>query len=181
MKAIIFLAEGFEEIEAIAPIDILRRAGIEVVTVSVSDKNDVCGSHGILIKADALFKEIDFSTADLLCLPGGMPGTKNLDNHQELKDLIVRHANSGKNLGAICAAPSILGKLGLLNGKEAICFPGFEDQLIGAKLSNKKVVRDGNIVTAKAAGVAVEFALKLVEILKGKSASDQVAASIFAN
>jgi 4-methyl-5(b-hydroxyethyl)-thiazole monophosphate biosynthesis len=181
MKAIIFLAEGFEEIEAIAPIDILRRGGIEVITVSISNKNEVYGSHGIPVKADTLFKEIDFSTADLLCLPGGMPGTKNLDNHQELKDLIVRHANSGKNLGAICAAPSILGKLGLLNGKEAICFPGFEDQLIGAKLSNKKVVRDGNIVTAKAAGVAVEFDLKLVEILKGKLVSDQVAASIFAN
>jgi len=180
MKAMVFLADGFEEIEAIAPIDIMRRAGIEVTTISVTTTKEVRGAHDILLQADCLFGQIDFSNADLLFLPGGMPGTKNLEAHVGLKQLLLKHANEGKKLAAICAAPSILGKLGLLKGKEAVCFPGFEETLKGAILSDKKVVQSGNIITGKAAGAAVEFGLKLVENLKGKSAAEQVGSSIFA-
>ncbi|HOF98655.1 MAG TPA: DJ-1/PfpI family protein [Paludibacteraceae bacterium] len=180
MKAMVFLADGFEEIEAIAPIDIMRRAGIEVTTISVSREKEVRGAHGVLVEADRLFEEVSFSDADLLFLPGGMPGTKNLNAHDGLKQLLLKHANEGKKLAAICAAPSILGELGLLKGKEAVCFPGFEETLKGAIVSDKKVVQSGNIITGKAAGAAIEFALKLVENLKGKSAAEQVGLSIFA-
>ena len=180
MKAMVFLADGFEEIEAIAPIDIMRRAGIEVTTISVSREKEVRGAHGVLVEADRLFEEVSFSDADLLFLPGGMPGTKNLNAHDGLKQLLLKHANEGKKLAAICAAPSILGELGLLKGKEAVCFPGFEETLKGAIVSDKKVVQSGNTITGKAAGAAIEFALKLVENLKGKSAAEQVGLSIFA-
>jgi 4-methyl-5(b-hydroxyethyl)-thiazole monophosphate biosynthesis len=180
MKTMVFLADGFEEIEAIAPIDIMRRAGIEVTTISVSREKEVRGAHGVLVEADRLFEEVSFSDADLLFLPGGMPGTKNLNAHDGLKQLLLKHANEGKKLAAICAAPSILGELGLLKGKEAVCFPGFEETLKGAIVSDKKVVQSGNIITGKAAGAAIEFALKLVENLKGKSAAEQVGLSIFA-
>ncbi len=178
MKAFVFLADGFEEIEAIAPIDILRRADIEVMTVSVSTDKTVRGAHGISVIADQLFSEADFSIMDLLILPGGMPGTANLDAHSGLKNLIRKHLEQNKKTGAICAAPSILGKIGLLEGKEAICYPGFENQLLGATLSDKKVVKSGEIITAKGAGVALEFAFKLVEELKGKGVANRVSDSI---
>ena len=178
MKVYLFLADGFEEIEAIAPVDIFRRAGIEVITVSISDEKLVRGAHNISLMADALFSETDFLENDLLYLPGGMPGTKNLDAHEGLKKLLLKQASSNKKIAAICAAPSILGKLGLLNGKEAICYPGFEDQLTGAVLSKEKVVKSGAISTAKGAGVAIQFSLKLVEELKGKQAADKIADSI---
>jgi len=178
MKAYIFLADGFEEIEAIAPIDIFRRAKIEVATVSISENRIVQGAHGIPVIADFLFTQTDFSDNDILYLPGGMPGTKNLDAHTGLKDLINKQIADNKNLAAICAAPSILGKMGLLEGKEATCYPGFEDQLHGAILSKNKIVKSGNIYTAKGAGVAVQFALKLVEELKGRKEAQKLADSI---
>jgi 4-methyl-5(b-hydroxyethyl)-thiazole monophosphate biosynthesis len=178
MKVFIFLADGFEEIEAIVPIDIFRRAEIEAVTISVSSSKLVRGAHNISVFVDRLFSETDFTENDLLYLPGGMPGTKNLDEHQGLKNLLEKQANEKKNIAAICAAPSILGKMGLLKGKEAICYPGFENQLTGAILSNDKLVTSAFISTAKGAGVAIEFALKLVENLKGKQIAEKVAASI---
>jgi 4-methyl-5(b-hydroxyethyl)-thiazole monophosphate biosynthesis len=178
MKAFVFLADGFEEIEAIAPIDILRRAEIDVITVSISDKYEVCGAHGIQVVADSLFSENDFSENDLLFLPGGMPGTKNLDEHDGLRKLILSQVGQGKNMAAICAAPSILGKLGLLKGKEAICYPGFENLLHGATLSTANVVQAGSIITAKGPGVAVDFALKLVEVLKGKDKATEIRKAI---
>ena len=178
MKVYIFLADGFEEIEAIAPIDIFRRAKIEVTTVSISENKIVQGAHGIPVIADYLFTETDFSDNDILYLPGGMPGTKNLDAHNGLKTLISKQMSENKNIAAICAAPSILGKMNLLNGKEAICYPGFEDQLEGAILSDNKIVKSGNIYTAKGAGVAVQFALKLVEELKGREVAQDLANSI---
>jgi 4-methyl-5(b-hydroxyethyl)-thiazole monophosphate biosynthesis len=181
MQVSVFLANGFEEMEAITPIDILRRADIKVNTISISDNYEVCGAHGIKIIADYLFDDVDFSKSDLLFLPGGMPGTKNLDGHEGLKNLIINHFNLGKNIAAICAAPSILGKLGILEGKEAICYPGFENQLLGATLSENKVVKSGTIITAQGAGVAVDFALKLVEELKGKLVADKIASSICCN
>jgi len=178
MKVFIFLADGFEEIEAIVPIDIFRRANFDVTTISISNEKNVTGAHGISIIADNLFNETDFSKNDLLYLPGGMPGTKNLDAHQGLKELLLNQASENKKIAAICAAPSILGKLGLLAGKEAICYPGFENQLVGAILSNEKIVKSGFINTAKGAGVAVQFALKLVEELTDIQTADKIAESI---
>ena len=178
MNVFIFLADGFEEIEAITPIDIFRRAGIEVTIISVTAEKLVRGSHNISILADKLFSEADYSANDLLYLPGGMPGTRNLGAHEGLKALILKQAGDNKKIAAICAAPSVLGKLGLLKGKEAICYPGFEDQLDGAILSKEKIVESGSISTAKGAGVALRFALKLVEILKGKALAEQIALSV---
>lgn len=178
MKVFIFLADGFEEIEAIAAIDIFRRAEIDVTTVSISKEKAVRGAHNITVMADSLFAKTDFSENDLLYLPGGMPGTRNLDAHEGLKNLLLKQADDNKKIAAICAAPSILGKLGLLNGKEAICFPGFENQLAGAILSKEKIVKSGKISTAKGAGVAVQFALKLVEELKGRTIADKIAVAI---
>ncbi|MDP4238071.1 MAG: DJ-1/PfpI family protein [Bacteroidota bacterium] len=178
MKVYLFLADGFEEIEAIAPIDIFRRAAIEVSTISISKEKLVRGAHNIPVLADSLFDEVDFSDNDLLYLPGGMPGTKNLDAHEGLKRLLQKQAGEKKPIAAICAAPSILGKMGLLKGEEAICFPGFENQLTGALLSKEKIVKSGIFSTAKGAGVAVQFALKLVEELKGKTLAEQLSASI---
>ena len=178
MQVFVFLADGFEEIEAITPIDILRRANIEVNTVSISHSKEVSGAHGIKVLADSLFSEVDYSKGDMFILPGGMPGTKNLDAHEGLKELICKQVQQGKNVAAICAAPSILGKLGLLVGKEAVCYPGFENQLLGAKLTENKVVESGRIITAKGAGVAVKFSLILVEILVGKATADKISNSI---
>lgn len=178
MKIFLFLAEGFEEIEAVAPIDIFRRADIEVTTVSVTSDKVVCGAHGISVVADVVFAEMDFSGDYLLFLPGGMPGTANLDQHEGLRNLILTHAEKGNNIAAICAAPSILGKLGLLKGKEAICYPGFESQLLDAEISESTVVKSGSIYTAKAAGVAIEFALRIVEDIKGVEVAQKIARAI---
>ncbi|MHB9056038.1 MAG: DJ-1 family glyoxalase III [Paludibacteraceae bacterium] len=177
-KVFIFLADGFEEIEAIAPIDILRRAEIDVVTVSISDSNIVSGAHGIKVEADQLFTNTDFSFNDLLVLPGGGVGTQNLGAHNELKALLLKQHSEGKQIAAICAAPSVLGQLGILSGKEAISYPGFENQLKGAIISKNTVVKDKNIITGKGPGVAVSFALKIVETLKGKNIADKVADSL---
>ncbi|MFV0390693.1 MAG: DJ-1 family glyoxalase III [Paludibacteraceae bacterium] len=177
----IFLADGFEEIEAIAPIDILRRAEIDVTTVSISADKTVEGAHGVKILADKIFSEVDCSTSDLLLLPGGGVGTQNLSQHTGLHALLQKQHEEGKLVAAICAAPSVLGKLGILEGKEAICYPGFEDKLTGATLSGNTVVKDGNIITGKGPGVAVPFALKIVEALKGKLIADEVAEALMIN
>ncbi|MFZ4582682.1 MAG: DJ-1 family glyoxalase III [Paludibacter sp.] len=179
MQIYLFLAEGFEEIEAIAPIDIFRRAGLEVTTISITNQKSVTGAHGITVMADNIFSEQEFVENSFLFLPGGLPGTTNLDNHEALKSLIQSHANRGNNIAAICAAPSILGKLGILKNQEAICYPGFENQLIQATLSKKDVVSSNNIYTAKAAGSAIEFALKIVTDLKGKEIADTIRSGMF--
>jgi 4-methyl-5(b-hydroxyethyl)-thiazole monophosphate biosynthesis len=181
VKAFLFLADGFEEIEAITPIDILRRAEIDIETISISNKNEVIGAHKIKLLADKLFSETNFSECDILILPGGIPGTKNLEAHQGLKSLLEKHYNQGKSIAAICAAPSILGGLGILNGKDATCYPGFEHTLIGAQLSKNNVVKSGKIITAKGAGTALEFSLKIVEELKGSSLADKITTTICAN
>lgn len=174
----VFLADGFEETEAIAPIDMMRRAGLDVVTVGI--KNDgVKSSHGVPVLCDITDMQVELDERlQLIVLPGGMPGTLNLEANpvvQRAIDYCVEHEIS---IGAICAAPSILGKKGLLSGKEAICFPGFEKFLADARLSDKKVVTDGIFTTAAGAGVAVEFGLELVKVLKGKEESDSVRAAI---
>jgi protein deglycase len=181
MHIYLFLAEGFEEIEAVAPLDIFRRAGLDVTTVSVSGSKIVKGAHAISIEADALFEELNFGTDSLLFLPGGLPGTYNLEKHEALKVLLQKQSEKKGLLAAICAAPSVLGKMGFLKGKEAICYPGFENQLEKATISNNKIVRSDNVFTAKAAGVAIQFALKIVEDLKGKETAEKIASAIYLN
>lgn len=179
MKRIhLFLAPGFEEIEAIATIDILRRAGLDVSSVSITGDLKVTGAHGISVEADCLYPEIDFSQAEMLVLPGGMPGTKNLNVHEGLKAALTQHAKAGKPLAAICAAPMILGQLGLLDGKEATCYPGNEVHLKGATLSEYMVVQDGNIITASGPGVAAEFALQIVEHFLGEEKMEEISKAL---
>ncbi|MCB9018090.1 MAG: DJ-1 family glyoxalase III [Paludibacteraceae bacterium] len=165
VKIFVFLAAGFEETEALAPTDVLRRAGFETVLVSVMGQLAVTGSHGITVMADSLFEETDFSEGIMLVLPGGMPGTRNLEGYSPLISLIDKFAKEGKKLAAICAAPSIFGNMGLLKGKEATCYPGYEDTLKGAEFKKENVVVSGQFVTARGAAVSVEFGLRLLEVL----------------
>ena len=166
-KVAVFLAEGFEEIEALGTIDILRRAKIEVKTVSVSNDKKVTGAHDIDVMVDKLFTETDFSEIDVLVLPGGMPGAKNLNEHEGLKNLLSEFNSKEKMIAAICAAPMVLGGLNMLNGKKATCYPGFEPELIGAKITDEKVTVDENIITGKGPGLVFHFALELVEKIAG--------------
>lgn len=179
----VFLANGFEEIEALAPVDLLRRAGHEVRTVAVGcgDDTKVAGAHGIEVIAN--LRESDFCDVmpAVVILPGGMPGTTNLEESITVWSAANNCVAHGGLLCAICAAPSIIGKAGLLDGKRATCFPGFEEYLVGATVVDKKVVVDGNVITAKGMGCANEFALAIIEHLDGKEKADEIAASIFFN
>jgi len=174
-KVALILAVGFEEIEALTPVDVLRRANIEVTTISITDSKLVTGAHNITIVTDTTFKESDFNLFDAIILPGGMPGTNNLNAHQELKELLINFSKNNKLIGAICAAPLVLGELGLLKNKSAICYPGFEQHLIGANLINQSVVKDTNIVTANGVGAAMQFALYLVEELLDAKVAKSIA------
>ncbi len=168
----VFLANGFEECEALAPIDILRRAGFNVITVGVNGKTAV-GSHNITVICDITTDEVTFENLEAVILPGGMPGTLNLENDKTMQKAIDFANDNGLLIGAICAAPSILGHKSLLDGKKATCFPGFEKDLLGATVTNTSVVRDGNIITAKGAGVAFKFGFELLAYLKDeKTATD---------
>lgn len=172
---LVFLAQGFEEIEALTCIDILRRGGLEVKSVSIHQDKLVEGAHGIVVQADMLFDEIPLD-AQALVLPGGMPGTLHLKAHQGLCTLLLSYANQeDKSIAAICAAPSILGELGILKSKKATCYPGFENQLIAAKVSRRSVVKDGNLITANGPGHAMDFALKLLEHLAGRDQAKAIA------
>lgn len=170
----LFLAEGFEEIEAITVIDILRRADILVQVVSVTGELIVSGSHKISILADCLFEEHNFINTDMLVLPGGMPGTNGLDVHLGLRELLLDFAKQEKPLAAICAAPLVLGNLGLLKNKKATCYPGFEAHLVGALLQDNEVVSDGAFITSKGPGTAISFALEIVKTLIGKKKVDEL-------
>lgn len=174
-KIAVHLATGFEEIEAITIIDVLRRANLEVKTVSMTESIEVIGGHQIPVIADVLFSELDYSTIDAMVLPGGMPGAKNLDRHQGLQKQILQFNNNKKLLGAICAAPLVLGHLGILNGKKAVCYPGFETELHGAEILKTPTAVSGNIVTGRGVGTALRFALQLVEQLSGKEKSNELA------
>jgi len=170
----IFLADGFEELEALNPVDVLRRAQIPVTTVGVGGKT-VTGSHNIPVICDRTVDEItSFEDMEMVVLPGGMPGTVNLENHPVVQKVLDQAAEKEIWIGAICAAPSVLGHKGLLNGKKAVCFPGFEDALQGAELSQQSVCIDGHIITAKGAGVALPFALTLVKCLKGDAVAQNI-------
>lgn len=163
----LFLAEGFEEIEALTPIDILRRADVPVKTVGVGGKT-VTGAHGIPVVADITDDDADFGDIDAVILPGGMPGTLNLKSSRKVELAILKATENDRLIAAICAAPMILGTLGLLNNREAVCFPGFEDELKGATISEKPVCKSGNIITACGAGVAAEFGFAILSYLKNE-------------
>ena len=178
-KSFLFLADGFEECEAIAPIDMLRRGGVEVVTVSVTGRRDVTGANDICVITDKLFDECDFAAADMLILPGGMPGAQHLNEHEGLKNLIVRLSAQNKWIAAICAAPMVLGGLGLLKGRKATCYPGFESKLTGATCSTEAVEIDGNIITGKGPGYACNFGCALLTALMGKETAQNVWAGMF--
>ena len=164
MKTIfVFLADGFEEVEALAPVDVLRRAGLTVETVSVMEGPVVVGAHGVPVVADSMFGDIALKDAQMLLLPGGMPGASNLDTHEGLDSMIRAFASEGKDLAAICAAPLVFGKRGLLEGRKATCYPGFEEFLKGAEYTATLVEQDGNIITGKGPGAAMDFAFAIVE------------------
>lgn len=167
-----FLASGFEDIEALAPIDIMRRAGLQVETVSITDDKVVTSAHGVPVVADRLLSEIDFEEAELLFLPGGLPGATNLDACQPLREGILQHAKAGRLTSAICAAPLVLGHLGLLEGRKATCYPGFETELHGAEYTAALVEQDGNFVTGKGPGAAMELGYVLVERLVNRETAD---------
>ncbi len=177
-KAYIFLADGFEEIEGLTVVDILRRAGVEIQMVSIMGRKELTGSHGIPVVVDAVFEEVDFSDGTLFVLPGGMPGTKRLAAHGGLAALLKEKNAEGKRLAAICAAPSVLGGLGLLEGRRAACYPGFEEALTGAEASFDPVVVCGNVTTSRGMGTAIPFALALTEQLAGKEKADALAKGI---
>ena len=174
----LFLAQGFEEIEALAPVDVLRRGGVEVVTVGIGGKN-ITGSHGITVSADKADSELqDLSGIEAAVLPGGMPGTLNLEKSGVVINTIKYCYENNILLGAICAAPSIFGHLGILKGKRATAFPGFEKDLEGAVFNDNYLENDSNIVTARGMGVAVEFGLELLSELKGREIAEKVKTSI---
>ena len=175
-----FLANGFEEIEALCPLDLLRRAGLEVTTVGIGG-DQILGSHGITVTADIPEGMFADSAPDMLILPGGMPGSKNLDESRTVDTALKAAARKGAFIAAICAAPFVLGKRGLLQGKEAICYPGFENELAGATISKSRVVRDGNIITAAGMGVALKFGLALVAALKGDAEADRIRRAVLAD
>jgi len=169
----VLLAPGFEEMEAVAPIDLLRRAGCEVKTVAVNDTLIVTGAHNIPFVADMSIDDVVYDHVQAVVLPGGIPGTPNLEAHNGVQRLLDHAVKCGAVIGAICAAPSILGHKGLLVGKNAICYPGFEKELTGAQVdANSYVVTDGDIVTARGAGVATEFGLELVKKLVSSQTAD---------
>lgn len=173
----VMLANGFEEIEALAFVDILRRANINVETVSIDNTTTVTGSHNISVVADRMIAEIE-EIADGIVLPGGLPGTYNLRDNTIVTSMLNEYNDKGKIVAAICAAPSVLGGLGILSNKSATCYPSFEDKLIGAIISNDKVVVDNNIITSRGAGTAHDFALKFVEILISKEKADELRSSM---
>jgi 4-methyl-5(b-hydroxyethyl)-thiazole monophosphate biosynthesis len=178
MAVHVFLAEGFEEIEALTVVDILRRADVDTQMVSLYGGNTVTGSHGIAVKADLTFDAAQSENADMLVLPGGKKGTDGLMAHEGLRDLLFEFRNAGKKITAICAAPSVLGLNGLLRGKKAVCYPGFEDKLLGAVISEGDVAVDGQFITGRAMGAAIPFALALVEALTDKPTAVSVADGI---
>ncbi|MDD7317739.1 MAG: DJ-1 family glyoxalase III [Prevotella sp.] len=176
-KVFQFMANGFEDIEALIPVDIFRRGGVDIKTVSITDSNIVESAHGVKMHADLTFKEAEpmLEDADLLMLPGGMPGATNLDAHEGLKSALLRQADKGRMIAAICAAPLVLGGLGLLRGRRATCYPGFEQTLTGAEYTAELVTIDGNITTGEGPAAALPYAYSLLEQLTDSANSLAVA------
>lgn len=174
---LVLLADGFEEIEALTPVDMLRRAGLDVRTVGMNGKI-VCGSHKIPVVCDLTPDEVKADEVSTVIFPGGMPGSLNLDVHPFTDEIISSVNQNGGRLAAICAAPLILGRRGLLQGKRATCYPGFENELKGALTCTDKVVTDGNITTSRGMGTALEFAKELISLLIGRTKADELSAAI---
>lgn len=177
-NTLIFLATGFEEIEGLMVVDLLRRAKLDIQTVSITGDIMVTGSHSITVKADTLIENVDFSKADALVLPGGMPGTRNLQAHSLLNEELKKANEAGKLLCAICAAPLVLGTNHILEDKKACCYPGFEDELLGAITNENPVTHDGNTITSRGLGTAIAFAAEIITTLSSKENADQVLESI---
>ncbi len=177
-KVLVFFAEGHEEIEALTVVDLLRRADIEVDMVSITGNKRVPGSHGITTICDKLIETVNFDSADMLVLPGGMPGTLNLGLCEMLMDQVHGFNVSKKGLAAICAAPTVFGKAGLLDGKKATCYPGMEKDLKGAEVSYDEVCHDGHIITSRGLGTAIPFALEIVKTLTSAEKAEELAKKI---
>ncbi len=177
-KVSVFFADGCEEIEALTVVDVLRRAGVHVDMVSVTGKKGIAGAHQIRMETDIVFEEMDFADTDMLVIPGGMPGTLHLREHEGLCELLRTYDKENKYVAAICAAPSVLGGLGILKGKKACCYPSFEEKLIGADVKMDPVVHDGHVITSRGMGTAIPFALKLTEVLCGNEKAEEVCQSI---
>lgn len=177
-KTAILFANGYEEVEALTVVDLLRRAKIGCEILSVADSGQVTGSHGISIGADRNFSGTDFSQYDGVILPGGMPGTTNLAADERVLALLRSFAAAGKLTAAICAAPTLLAKAGLLDGKKAVCYPGMEEQLTGAKVSFDPVAVDGTVITSRGLGTAIPFALSIVQYFEGRERAEALASSV---
>ena len=177
-RTAIFFATGYEEIEALTVVDILRRAGEEITLVSVTDERSVTSSHGVEVTMDKVLSEVNFDETDVIVLPGGMPGTKNLEACAALMEQVDAFVQAGKTVAAVCAAPSILGHRGHLNGKKACSFPDMESQLEGAEVLREPAVIDGNIITGRGMGAAIPFGLAILEKLQGKEAAEAMGRKI---
>lgn len=170
----IFMADGCEEIEGLTVVDVVRRAKMEIVMISITGKREVTGSHNVTFLADALASEVNYEELDGIVLPGGMPGTLHLGADETVNTVIKKFAAEGKLVGAICAAPSVLGAAGILEGKHATCHPGFEEKLTGAVTSEEEVVVDGNIITSRGMGTAIPFALSIVRYFADDAAVEEI-------
>ena len=174
----IFMADGCEEIEGLTVVDIVRRAKMDITMISVNGKREVTSSHGVTFLADAVAEEVDYGALDGIVLPGGMPGTRYLGECRPLTELLLQFFREGRKVAAICAAPSVLGGLGILEGKKAACYPGFEDKLKGAEVVFDQVVRDGNVTTSRGMGTAIPFALDLVSQLVSEEKAQELKTGI---
>ena len=172
------LGTGFEEMEAVAPVDVMRRAGIDVKYAGIGG-DFVTGGNGITLKADVRVEDIDLESMEMIILPGGLGGVKSIASSKDAVEAVNYAYDNGLYIAAICAAPTLLGKLGFLDGVKAVCYPGMEDGMTGAVAENVKTVRDGQFVTGQAPGAAIDFGLGLVELLKGEAAAEKVNGSIF--
>lgn len=177
-RVCIFFAPGLEEIEGLTVVDLMRRADIPISIVSIGDSLEITGAHGIRITADSRFADMDFSGTEMLVLPGGAPGTCNLNACEPLKALLRDFYDKGKYIGAICAAPMILGHLGFLKGRKATCYPGFEKDLIGAVHVTDEAVIDGHIITSRGLGTAIEFAASLISLLTDEATAEDIKKSV---
>lgn len=178
-QAYIFLAPGYEEVEMLTVVDMVRRAKLDIDMVSITDQREVTSSHNVTVVADKLFSEVDFSTAQMLILPGGMPGTTNLRAYEPLcKQLQAFAADEDKWVAAVCAAPTVLGELGILDGRKATCYPSFADKIICGKYLEQPVVQDGHIITSRGMGTCIEFAGEIITALKDRATAEQVKTAI---
>ena len=174
----IFMADGCEEIEGLTVVDVVRRAKMEIVMLSITGKKEVTSSHGVTFLADALAEETGYEDLDGIVLPGGMPGTRNLAAHEGLCGELLKADKAGKRLAAICAGPSVLGGLGILEGRKATCYPGFEGELKGAEYTRQGVVTDGNVTTARGLGYALDLGIELLALLTDREHAGQIKDSI---